>query len=132
MKPRDLYHALLEPQIHADQVEDICVIQARADGKIQGEPMSVTLELVERHDPETGFTAMERVTGAHAALMAVFIAQSAIPPGVRTLDRTVPALDFVAMAQDRGFSITENGGDAGNRSDLRSNSCSLPQARWRA
>jgi lysine 6-dehydrogenase len=107
VRPRDLYHALLEPQIHADQVEDLCVIRARATGDKNGTRIAVTLDLVDRHDPETGFSAMERITGGHAALVAILLAQGAIPPGVRTLNKTVSALALVEEARAWGFVITE-------------------------
>jgi lysine 6-dehydrogenase len=108
VKPRDLYHALLEPQIHADRVEDFCVIRARATGDKDGGRIAVTLDLVDRHHPETGFSAMERTTGGHAALMATLLARGAIPPGVRTLDKTLSALALVEEARAWGFAITEN------------------------
>ena len=107
VRPRDLYHALLEPQIHADQVDDLCVIRARATGDKNGTGIAVTLDLVDRHDPETGFSAMERITGGHAALIAILLAQGAIPTGVRTLDKTVSALALLDEARAWGFAITE-------------------------
>jgi len=107
VKPRDLYHALLEPQIHADQVKDICVIRTRATGDKDGGRIAVTLELVDRYHPETGFSAMERITGGHAALMAALLARGAIPPGVRTLEQTGSALALLEEARAWGFAITE-------------------------
>lgn len=108
VRPRDLYHALLEPQIHTNQVEDLCLIRARATGTAKnGGAIALTLDLVDQYDPETGFSGMERITGGHAALMAILVAQGAIPPGVRTLENTVPALTVLEEARAWGFHITE-------------------------
>jgi len=107
VRPRDVYHALLGPRIHADRVDDICLIRAVATGDEGGRRGTVTLELVDRHDPHTGLTAMERLTGGHAALMACFIARGEVAPGVRTLDQTVSSLRFIEEARRRGFEITE-------------------------
>lgn len=106
VRPRDFYHTLLRPQLHVDRVEDVCVIRATATGKHDGMPTEVTLELVDYYDPETGLSAMVRITGGHAALMATFIGQGRIVPGVRTLEATVPALSFVDAARTWGFPIT--------------------------
>ena len=113
IRPRDLYHVLLGAQIHGDRVQDVCVIRARAAGEKDGATMTATLELVDHYDAETGFTAMERVTGGHAAIMATLIARGAIPPGVRSLERTVPARIFLEEARGRGFTISESLQDDG-------------------
>lgn len=104
--PRRLYHALLDPQLRAERIEDICLIRATATGAAAGKPAQATLELVERHDPATGLSAMERVTGGHAALMAAYVAEGAVPPGVRTVENTVAALSFLERAKGWGFDIT--------------------------
>lgn len=107
VSPRDVYHALLGPRLHSDRVEDVGLIRTRASGNRQGVEMSATLELVDYYQPETGFTAMERITGGHAALMAGFIGQGAIGPGVSPLEHTLPARTVVDTAREWGFTITE-------------------------
>ncbi len=106
--PRRLYHALLEPQLAADQVRDVCVIRARGTGELEGKTMSLVVDLIDRFDPDTGFTAMERLTGWHAAIMASFVARGTIPPGVHPLERALPATDFLEEVRRRGFTIDEH------------------------
>lgn len=41
-----------------------------------------TITVVDRHDPATGFSAMQRLTGFHASTMAIAAARGEIPHGV--------------------------------------------------
>ena len=54
--PRHLYHRLLEPKITAPLVRDVCVMRAVGVGEKEGRPARVTVDLVDRYDPATGFT----------------------------------------------------------------------------
>jgi lysine 6-dehydrogenase len=107
VSPRDLYHRLLGPILHSGTVEDVCVIRARAVGHRDGLPIAATLELIDHYQPETGFSAMERITGGHAALMATFIGKGMIGPGVKSQEHTLPAEVVVEAAREWGFPIIE-------------------------
>ena len=82
-------------------------MRARADGELDGRAAAVVVDLVDRFDPGTGFTAMERLTGWHAAIMAGFIARGEVPAGVVPLEKAVPASRFVAEVRARGITVTE-------------------------
>ncbi|NIA24295.1 MAG: hypothetical protein GWP04_01865 [Gammaproteobacteria bacterium] len=105
--PRDLYHALLGPQLEGDDVHDVCVMRAEAIGVRGGRDVSVRFELVDRYDPETGFSAMERLTGWHAAIMAELIARGEVPVGVHPVERAVSPLRFLEEVRARGFDLRE-------------------------
>ncbi len=107
VSPRGLYHALLAPQLAADIVVDICVMRAKCTGEKDGRSLSFVVDLVDRYDEATGFTAMERLTGWHAAIMAQFIGRGEVPPGVWPLEKAVPASRFMDEVRKRGFSISE-------------------------
>lgn len=106
--PRRLYHALLGPQLAADQVRDVCVIRARGTGELKGKTVSLVVDLVDRFDPHTGFTAMERLTGWHAAIMAAFVGHRTVSPGVRPVERALPATTFLEEVRRRGFTVDEH------------------------
>jgi len=107
VRPRDLYHALLGPMIEASGLEDVCVLRARAEGRGSAGTVAVTVDMVDRYDPVTGFTAMERLTGWHAAIMAALIAAGEVPPGVHSLEKAIPATRFMEEVRRRGFTWTE-------------------------
>ncbi len=107
VSPRELYHALLAPQIEVERVIDVCVMRARGTGERDGRDISLVVDLIDGYDEATGFTGMERLTGWHAAIMCEFIARGEVPPGVWPLERALPATRFLEKARQRGFHITE-------------------------
>ncbi|MFH1330336.1 MAG: saccharopine dehydrogenase C-terminal domain-containing protein [Actinomycetota bacterium] len=108
VRPRDLYHALLGPMIDTSDPVDVCVLRARAEGEAGGRPVAVVVDMVDRYDPATGFAAMERLTGWHAAVMAALIAAGEIPAGVHSLEKAVAAGRFMEEVRRRGFTWTEH------------------------
>jgi lysine 6-dehydrogenase len=105
--PRHVFHALFEPRVARGRLEDVAVIRVRVAGAKTGEPTEVLVDLVDRYDPTTGFTAMERVTGWHASIIAQAIASGEVPPGARPVESALPAERVVEEARRRGLAITE-------------------------
>jgi lysine 6-dehydrogenase len=101
--PRHLYHALLEPQLSGEDKRDICVMRAVGKGLHSGEEVAVTVDLVDRFDESTGFTAMERLTGWHASVMMIFQARGKVEAGAKAVELAVPAGEFMAALRKRGI-----------------------------
>lgn len=104
--PRQVYHALLAPHITAEEIQDICVIRVIGKGHKEGKEATVTIDLIDKFEPETGFTAMERLTGWHCAIMMGFQARGIIPPGGVPMEIAVPAADLMAEIARRGIQFT--------------------------
>ncbi len=104
--PRHLYHRLLEPKITPRNVRDVCVMRAVGVGEKDGRPARVTVDLVDRYDEATGFTAMERLTGWHGAIMMGFQARGRIAPGAHRMEQTVKASEVMAELERRGIPHT--------------------------
>lgn len=107
VSPRALFHRLLAPRIGAAVVEDVCVMRAIGRGKRDGKSLELTLDLVDQYDPVTGFSAMERLTGWHAAIMVGFVADGTVPSGVHPVERAVGAGRFLEEVRRRRFRIEE-------------------------
>jgi lysine 6-dehydrogenase len=105
--PRQVFHALFEPQIKTSQPRDICVIRVWARGEKDGAPAEVLLDVIDVYDEATGFTAMERLTGWHASIVAHLMARGDTPRGAVPLEVAVQGDMFVAEARRRGFKIAE-------------------------
>jgi lysine 6-dehydrogenase len=101
--PRQLYHTLLEPQLSSNDKRDICVMRAVGKGLRRGEEVAVTVDLVDRYDEVTGFTAMERLTGWHASAMMGFQARGRVEAGAKPVELAVPAEEFMAALKARGI-----------------------------
>ncbi len=101
--PREVYHALLEPKISASEIRDVCVIRVVGYGKKDGEETTVTIDLIDYYDEEAGFTAMERLTGWHCAMMMGFQARGRVPAGGISVEVAVPAAEFMQAVRERGI-----------------------------
>ena len=106
--PRDVFHALLEPRIGAgpEPVRDVCVMRVAAAGERGGRPARAVIDLVDRYDDATGFTAMQRLTGWHAAICLELAARGQLGAGVVPVER-VPGSLVVAEGRLRGWDIRE-------------------------
>ncbi len=101
--PRHLYHRLLEPKLTAPLIRDVCVMRAVGVGEKAGRPARVSVDLVDRYDAASGFTAMERLTGWHAAILMALQAQGRIAPGAHRMEQAVRASVVMAEFEHRGI-----------------------------
>jgi lysine 6-dehydrogenase len=105
--PRDVFHLLLEPKIRQPKARDVCVIRTKCVGERDGRPAEATVELLDFYDEVTGFTAMQRLTGWHASIVAILAAQGRISRGATPIELAVPGPVMVREARRRGFAIKE-------------------------
>ncbi len=104
--PRHLLHALLEPQLRARPNEhDQVIIRIVVRGIKDGQEKTSTIDLFDSYDEATGFTAMERTTGWHAAIMAGFMARHQVSAGAIPVELAVPGAVFVEEFLKRGFDL---------------------------
>jgi len=104
--PREVFHALLEPRIGSGGrvVPDVCVMRVRARGGDPTHGEEAVIDLVDRYDAQTGFTAMQRLTGWHAAICLGLAVRRRLTPGVLPIERIDGAL-VVAECRKRGWQI---------------------------
>ncbi|HAE59809.1 MAG TPA: hypothetical protein DCG54_09975 [Anaerolineae bacterium] len=105
VNPRHFYHKLLEGKITAAHVEDVCIMRAVGVGLKDARETRVTLDLIDRYDPATGFTGMERLTGWHCALMMGFQARGEVAPGAHRME-SVSAAKIMDEIRKRGIHWT--------------------------
>ena len=72
-------------------------------GKKAGEETAITIDLIDYYDEETGFTAVERLTGWHCAIMMGFQARGRVPAGGISMEVAVPAGEFMGAVHERGI-----------------------------
>jgi lysine 6-dehydrogenase len=104
--PRDVLHALLDPKIRAKVGDpDLVIVRVLAKGRKDGRAAQVQVELIDRFDEATGFTAMERTTGWDGALKAIMNAHGRTPRGVNPAELAVSGPDYAAELRKRGFDL---------------------------
>lgn len=107
ISPREVFLKVIGPQITAPLVKDVCMLRAKGVGLKNEKRQSVVVDMLDYYDEQTGFTAMEKLTGWHAAIIAIFIAQGKIRKGATPQELAVPASDVLLESHKRGFKITE-------------------------
>ncbi|KPJ59408.1 MAG: hypothetical protein AMJ46_11310 [Latescibacteria bacterium DG_63] len=105
--PREFFHAMLEPKITGPDVRDVGVMRVKCIGVKEGRRVEAVVELVDYYDENTGFTAMQRLTGWHASIVAILAARGEISRGATPIELAVPGERIVEEARLRGFAITE-------------------------
>jgi lysine 6-dehydrogenase len=111
--PRDVYHALLQPRIEFPEDRDLVVLRVQCDGENAGRSARITLDLMDFHDPVTGFRAMERTTGWPAAIVAQMQARGQVTSGATRLEDAVTPEPFLVELRKRKFSLTETVRESG-------------------
>jgi saccharopine dehydrogenase-like NADP-dependent oxidoreductase len=113
VRPLDLAAALLFPAwTFAEDEADLTVMRVTAEGARDGRPVRCTWDLLDHHDPATGFRSMSRTTAYPATIMARWIASGRFArPGVHPPE--VPGAEpglLEAMIEElgrRGVSVRE-------------------------
>ena len=107
--PREVLSALLGPPVVAGpDVRDIVIARAEAIGRADGRRIRAVVELRDVPDPATGFTAMERTTGFHAAIVTAMAARGQIAGGVVSPEIAAAPVPMMAELRARGFQIEES------------------------
>jgi lysine 6-dehydrogenase len=105
--PRDVFEALMEPKVTFPGDPDVVAMRVSCRGQRGPDEVEVTLDLLDFHDPVTGFTAMERTTGFPAAMVVAMMARGQTPRGAVPLELAVPARPTVEGLAARGIHLTE-------------------------
>ena len=101
--PREVFHAIVGPQLDEPGVSDLAILRVDCtDARGRG----VRYQMLQYHDPETGFTAMEQTTGYPTAVVAHALAKGELPPGAITPERCGFGSAHLAELRRRGLSIT--------------------------
>lgn len=107
--PRDLLHALMAPRLEpGPDFRDVVLVRVVASGRHEGAEAEVQLDLVDRYDDETGFTAMQRTTGWDGAIVAAMMAREQTPPGAVPRELAVDPALYVEELARRGFDYCED------------------------
>lgn len=103
--PREVFIAAVTPHLLAPDGRDVVVMRVVVRGKRGGETVSVTYEVVDFYDEETGVTAMMRTTGYGLATIAWLQATGTVEPGVWTPAECVAADDYITALSACGIRI---------------------------
>jgi len=95
VRPRDVFGALMTKVWDHPEEPDLVVLRVDVHGTKAGKRVRHRSLVLDRHDPKTGFSAMERTTAFPAAIVLDLLARDQAPKGVTPLERAIDPLDFV-------------------------------------
>jgi len=105
--PRDVFHALLEPKIKPKENKDLAIIRVVGKGIKDKGYRKFTIDLFDKYDEKTGFTAMQRLTGWHASIMAILAAEGKINKGALPVEKVASGKLIIQEAEKRGLKFSE-------------------------
>ncbi len=103
VRPRDVLATCLEQALPRGG-GDLVLLQADADGTENGHHLRRRIRIVDRRDETTGLTAMMRMTGFPAAIVAAMLAHGEIEaPGAHPQETVVPGERMLEELARRGI-----------------------------
>ena len=86
--------------------EDAVLLRVLLQGKQQGQARTLTYELIEHYDEETGISAVKRCTSIPTAAIALLIASGQVPGGgAAPPENVIPHQPFLDVITARGLDI---------------------------
>ncbi len=104
--PRDVFIACVTPRLTFPDEPDLVVLRVVAEGTREGRRMRLTWNLIDRADPETKVSAMERTTGFSLAITGLLLGRGAIErPGVRPAYEALPYEAYLDALAEREIRV---------------------------
>ena len=105
VNPRNFFIEQVKPLLSGDGDGDIVIARVDVAGRRNRKAQRIRYQLLDRHDPATGISAMARTTGFSLAITALMQARGDICPGVGTPDEVVPHGRYIDELRKRGIDI---------------------------
>ncbi len=106
--PRRMFHTLIEPKIRAPEgARDVVLNRIVASGVKDGAETRLELDVFVHPDDDGRFTAMQKATGWHAAIVCNRMAGGAIAHGATPVELALDPGELLEAFRARGFSVEE-------------------------
>ncbi len=106
--PRDLFLTLAERAWGQQEEKDMVILRVEARGKTRGRPTAASYEIVDRYDPATKISAVERTTAFPASAALSLQVRGKVKPGAEPPEVALPHRDFIGEMRRRGFKVMES------------------------
>lgn len=103
--PRELFHKLMGEALRDPSDKDQIIVRAIGIGTKGGQRTKIQIDIHDKQDEITGFTAMERMTGFSTAIHSANIAAGNVPAGAIRYENAMSGKKFVEELQKRGIKV---------------------------
>ena len=83
-------------------------MRVKGIGTTKGRRAEAVVELIDRYDEQTGFTAMQRLTGWHGSILLIAAVNGMVRRGVVSVELALPGRTIVTECRRRGFAMTDD------------------------
>lgn len=105
VEPREVFHRLMGPRLRDDADVDQVVVRGVGMGTRGGKHTTLQIDIHDKFDHATGFSAMERMTGFSTATIAKEVADGLVPVGCVRYEEAMSGTKFVEEIQKRGIRL---------------------------
>jgi lysine 6-dehydrogenase len=105
--PRDAFISVVSPRLRQPNVHDLVALRVTVSGVRQGQPRTVSFQLLDYFDTQRNISAMARVTGYSLAITALMQVQGLVPPGSKPAYEVMPYRPYVEELRKRGIQVEE-------------------------
>lgn len=103
--PIEVFHKLMGEALRDPNDKDQVIVRGVGIGAKGGVRKRIQIDIHERHCDQTGFTAMERLTGFSTATYAKHIADGCCEPGCHRYETAMKGSKFLEEIQKRGIKV---------------------------
>ena len=103
--PIHVFHKLMGEALRDPSDKDQVIVRGVGVGMKNGQRKRLQIDIHEKHDDATGFTAMERLTGFSTATYAKHIADGGCGSGCHRYETAMTGQKFVEEIQKRGIKL---------------------------
>jgi lysine 6-dehydrogenase len=104
--PRQVFNSLMSEKLKNTTDNDLVVVHAIGMGQKQGRPCRIEMDILQRFDEVTGFSAMEQLTGSSTAIYAAAIANGQMQKGCLRYETAMRGGEFVEQLRRRGVQVS--------------------------
>lgn len=103
--PREIFCQLMGEGLRDPADMDQILVRGVGVGTKNGKRMKMQIDIHDKQDEATGFSAMERMTGFSTSINAIHVSEGNCPAGAIRYELCVPGKKFVEELQKRGIKL---------------------------
>jgi lysine 6-dehydrogenase len=103
--PLHLFHKLMGEALRDPADKDLIIVRGVGIGTRGGKRVRLQIDILEKYDDATGFSAMERMTGFSTAIIADQLAQGHMAVGALRYETAMPGKLYVHELVKRGIKL---------------------------
>ena len=103
--PKDVFNTVFGPELAKFVGKDQCAIRGVGIGVKDDRPTAIQIDIFDQECEDTGFTAMERLTGFSTSIIAQEVAQGRVAKGAVRYEDAMTGTQFINQLTRRGIDV---------------------------